>query len=284
MEKRRFGRSGHMSTIAIFGAAAFWETSQRDADKTMELVIEAGINHIDVAPSYGQAELRLGPWMARERQRFFLGCKTMERAKEGAWKELQSSLLKLQTGAFNLYQLHAVNSIQELDEVTMKGGALEAALQAKDEGLTQHIGITGHGINAPAIYLEALKRYDFDSVLFPLNFVLMADTEYRKNAENLLSECARKDVGVMAIKSIAKGLWGEREHTATTWYEPFDKKSEIQKAVNFVLSHKVTGICTVGDTHVLPIVLQACKKFALLTEVEREEIIATGKNYPSLFA
>ena len=284
METRRFGRSGHMSTVAIFGAAAFWEISQAEADKVMELVIEAGINHIDVAPSYGQAELRIGPWMPRERDRFFLGCKTTERTREGAWQEIQKSLKLLQTGSFDLYQAHAVTSMEELDQVTMKGGALEAMIQAKQAGLTKYLGITGHGVNAPAIYLEALRRYDFDSVLFPLNFVQMANPEYRKNAEDLIAECVRKDVGMMVIKSITRGPWGERQHTATTWYEPFDHAAEIQQAINFVLSYPVTGICTAGDTRILPLVLQACKNATKLSSAEIESLKKSGLNYQPLFS
>ena len=159
METRRFGRTGHMSTVAIFGAAAFWEISQADADKVMEQIIEAGINHIDVAPGYQQAEMRIGPWMPRERGRFFLGCKTQERTREGAWKEMQESLKRLQTESFDLYQAHAITTMEELDAITMKGGALEAFVQARQEGLTRFLGITGHGVNAPQIYLEALRRF-----------------------------------------------------------------------------------------------------------------------------
>ena len=284
METRRFGRTGHMSTIAIFGAAAFGQISQGDADKVMESIIEAGINHIDVAPSYGQAEIRIGPWMPRERKRFFLGCKTMERTKEGAWKEMQESLKRLQTETFDLYQCHAITTMEELDAVTMKGGALEAFVQARREGLTKFIGITGHGVNAPQIYLEALRRFDFDSVLFPLNFVQMANPEFRKNAEELIAACKAKDVGTMVIKAITKGPWGEKQHTATTWYEPFDKIDEIQKGVNFALSYDVTGFCTAGDTRVLPLVLEACKNFSQLSKDEMEEMIKSGRQYEPLFA
>src|SRR3990172_6189332 len=210
METRRFGRTGHMSTVAIFGGAAFWEISQSDADKVMEMVIEAGINHIDIAPSYGQAEIRVGPWMPRARGRFFLGCKTTERTKDGAWREMQESLTRLQTESFDLYQCHAITTMEELDAVTMKGGALEAFVEARREGLIQFIGITGHGVDAPKIYLEALRRFDFDSVLFPLNFVQMAIPEYRRQAGELISVCKAKDVGTMIIKSITKGPWGEK--------------------------------------------------------------------------
>ncbi len=284
METRQFGRTGHMSTVAIFGAAAFYQISQEEADQVMELIIQAGVNHIDVAPGYGEAEIRIGPWMPRERERFFLGCKTMERTKEGAWNEMQVSLKRLQTETFDLYQCHAITTMEELDAVTMKGGALEAFVQARQEGLTKFIGITGHGVNAPQIYLEALRRFDFDSVLFPLNFVQMTNPEFRKYAEELVSTCKARDVGTMVIKSITKGPWGERQHTATTWYEPFDQIDEIQKGINFALSYDVTGICTAGDTRVLPLVLQACENFSPLNRDEMEEMIKSGKQYEPLFA
>jgi len=284
METRRFGRTGHMSTIAIFGAAAFWEISQPNADKVLEQIIAAGVNHIDVAPSYGQAEERIGPWMPRERNRFFLGCKTTERTKDGAWSELQRSLKRLQTETFDLYQLHAITTMEELDAVTMKGGALEAFVEARERGLTRFIGITGHGADAPQIYLEALRRFDFDSVLFPLNFVQMANSEYRKYAEELIATCNAKDVGTMIIKAITKAPWGERPHTATTWYEPFDKMDEIQRALNFALSYDVTGFCTAGDTKILPMVLEACENFKRLNTAELEEVIRSGKEYEPLFS
>ena len=283
METRRFGRTGHMSTIAIFGAAAFWEISQADADKVMEQVIEAGVNHIDVAPSYGQAEQRVGPWMPRERGRFFLGCKTMERTKQGAWDEMQRSLKLLQTETFDLYQCHAITTMEELDAITMKGGALEAFVEARQRGLINYIGITGHGVNAPQIYLEALRRFDFDSVLFPLNIVQFAIPEFRKSADELIATCKAKDVGTMIIKTITKAPWGERPHTANTWYEPFDKLAEIQRAINFGLSYEVTGLCTAGDTRILPLVLEACKNFTPMNEAQREEMIQSAKQYEPLF-
>jgi aryl-alcohol dehydrogenase-like predicted oxidoreductase len=273
-----------MSTVAIFGAAAFWESSQEDADRVMESIIAAGINHIDIAPSYGQAELRVGPWMPRERQRFFLGCKTGERSKEGAWKELHESLQRLQTETFDLYQCHAITTMEELDAVTGKGGALEAFVEARQQGLIKFIGITGHGVNAPQIYLEALRRFDFDSILFPLNFVQMANPQYRRYAEELIATCKAKDVGTMVIKTVTKAPWGEREHTATTWYEPFDQAAEIQRAVDFALSYDVTGLCTAGDTRILPLVVQACQNFSRLTRDEREEMIDSGKQFEPLFA
>jgi predicted aldo/keto reductase-like oxidoreductase len=273
-----------MSTIAIFGGAAFWQISQEDADKVIEQVLEAGINHFDIAPSYGQAEERVGPWMPRERDHIFLGCKTTERTKEGAWNEMQRSLKLLQTETFDLYQCHAITKMEELDAVTMKGGALEAFVQARQEGLVKHLGITGHGAETPQIFLEALRRFDFDTVLFPLNFVQMANPEYRKYAEDLIAECKAKDVGTMIIKHITKGPWGEKQHTATTWYEPFEEMDKIQQAVNFALSYEVTGLCTPGDTRILPLVIKACENFQTLNQEQMEEMIQSAKQYEPLFS
>lgn len=283
METRRFGRTGHHSTVAIFGAAAFWEIKQEDADRVMEMVIEAGVNHIDVAPSYGQAEVRVGPWIKHERGRFFLGCKTMERSREGAWSELHRSLERLYTDAFDLYQCHAVNTMEQLDALFEKDGVMEAMVQAREQGLTKFLGITGHGADVPRIFMEALRRFDFDTVLFPLNFIQMANPDFRRDAEELVRVCRAKDVGTMVIKSIAKGPWGERQHTANTWYEPFDRVDEIQDAVNFVLSHDVTGICTAGDTGILPMVLKACGNFTPLTGAEKEKMIERGAQFEPLF-
>jgi aryl-alcohol dehydrogenase-like predicted oxidoreductase len=274
---------GHTSTVAVFGAAAFWEISQADADRVIESIIAAGINHIDVAPSYGQAEIRIGPWMPRERGRFFLGCKTMERNKAGAWQEMQESLKRLQTESFDLYQCHAITTLAELDAVTMKGGALEAFEEARQAGLTKFIGITGHGAQAPQIFLEALRRFDFDTVMFPLNFVQMGDPEFRKHAEELIATCKAKDVGTLIIKTVTKAPWGERAHTATTWYEPFEQIEQIQRAVNFVLSHDVTGLCTPGDTRILPLVIRACQNYSRLDREQMEAMIKSGRQFEPLF-
>ncbi len=284
MEKRPFGRTGHLSTVAIFGAAAFWDVTQAEADAVMERVIAAGVNHIDVAPSYGKAEERLGPCLAKERSRFFVGCKTMERTREGAAAELRRSLERLRTDKFDLYQIHAVTSLEELDAATRPGGALEAIITAKEEGLTDWIGITGHGVNSPAVFREALRRFDFDSVLFPINFVQYANPVYRENSETLLGECRQRDVGTMIIKSITKGPWGDKPKTHTTWYEPFGDREHIQQAINFALSQDVTGLCSTGDTNILPLFLEACERFTPINAAEQETLIATAVEYKPLFA
>lgn len=284
METRRFGRTNHLSTVAIFGGAGLWDATQDVADRVMEQIIDAGVNHIDIAPSYGKAETLVGPWMPRERKRFFLGCKTLERTRQGAWDELQRSLDKLRTDHFDLYQIHAVTRMDQLDEALRPGGVLEAILEAREQGLTQYIGITGHGNDSPAIFMQALRRFDFDSILFPINFVQYANPEYRRNAEALLQECRRRDVGTMIIKAIGKGVWRDAPKTRTTWYVPFDDREHIQASVNFCLSQDVTGLCTAGDANLLPLFLEACANFTRLTETEQEALIATADRYESVFA
>ena len=283
MEKRRFGRTEHQSTVAVFGTAAFYEISQSRADEVMEYILSTEINHIDIAPGYGQAEERMGPWLAKERERFFLGCKTQERTKKSAAKELRLSLEILQVYHFDLFQLHAVTSMDELDQVTTKGGALEAILEAKEEGLVQHIGITGHGLEAPKVFLEALSRFDFDSVLFPLNFILYSNQDYQESAKALLAECKQRDVGTMIIKPIARGPWGEREKTHTTWYRPFTDSEWIQKSINFVLSQPVTAICTVADVTLLPLVVNACENYSPLNANEQQDLITRADEFEQLF-
>ena len=284
MEQRRFGRTGHMSSVAILGAAAFWRVTQAEADRAMEEVIAAGVNHIDVAPSYGLAEERLEPWLARERDRFFLGCKTMKRTKTEAAAELRQSLERLRVDRFDLYQLHEINTPEKLDEVTGAGGALEAILDARAEGLTRHIGITGHGMDVPQLFLEALRRFDFDTVLFPLNFMLYADATYRRAAEELVRQCRARDVGTMIIKSVAKSPWHGRPQTYGTWYEPFDDARHVQQAINFALSQDVTGVCTAGDPAILRLMLAACERFTPLNPVQQAELVASTAQYePFLF-
>ncbi len=283
MKTRRFGRTDHMSTVAVFGAVALGQLDQALADQSIQQIIEGGINHIDIAPSYGDAEKRLGPWMPQIRQDVFLGCKTTERSKEGALREFNESLKRLRTDHFDLYQLHAVTTMEELDLCTAKGGSLEAAIAMREEGLTKHIGITGHGMDAPALFIEALHRFDFDSVLFPLNPTLFANTAYQKKALELIDLCEENDVGVMTIKFAAKAPWGDREHTYHTWYEPFSDQKEIQKGVDFALSYPLTHICTTGDYRILPNVIKACEDFTEMNEAAREALIQARAHLENIF-
>jgi aryl-alcohol dehydrogenase-like predicted oxidoreductase len=283
MEKRRFGRTKHMSTVAVFGAVALGQLPQSKADKVVKKVLKAGINHFDVAPTYGEAESRLGPWMPRIREDIFLGCKTTQRSKKGALNEFRQSLNRLQVERFDLYQLHAVTEIPELDKCTNRDGALEAAIEMRENGLTDYIGITGHGFHAPAVFLEALDRFNFDSVLFPINPTLFADAVYRRDALELLERCAEENVGVMIIKSVAKEPWGKREHTYHTWYMPFDEQRQIQENINFALSFEQAHICTPGDHRLLDMVFTACEDYQPLDEEERAALIENRSIFETIF-
>ncbi len=274
MDKRKFGRTSHMSTLAIFGAAALYDGTPEMTDKAMKYIMDAGVNHIDIAPGYGKAEMLMGPWIEKTRNQFFLGCKTQLRTKDEAAAELRRSLEKLHTDKFDLHQLHAVTTYEELDQVTRKGGALEAIIEARAEGLTDYIGITGHGNQAPAVFLEALRRYDFDSVLFPINFVQFGIPEYKENTLKLLRVCREKDVGVMIIKAVAARPWADRDHTYNCWYEPFDTPDMIQKGVDFALSQDgVTGLCTTGDINILPMFLDACQNHTPMDQDSQIKLI-----------
>jgi predicted aldo/keto reductase-like oxidoreductase len=283
MQKRRFGRTGHMSTILIFGAFAVGQVSQEEADAVMELLLEHGINHIDVAPSYYDAELMLGPWLERHRDRFFLGCKTQLRDRKEAWQELHRSLELLRVEAFDLFQLHAVTTMEELDRCFAPGGSMEAILKARDQGLTRYIGITSHGLQAPAVEMAALKRFDFDSLLFTLNFQMWADEGYRRDAKALLQLAAERDVGTMVIKAVTRGPWGDRVPRYHTWYEPFDDADNIERTLRFALSQPVTGAISTGDARLLPMILDAAEHFQPMDEAEQRALLATAGDYEPLF-
>lgn len=284
METRRLGRTGHMSTVVIFGAAAFWEIDQESANAALNMALEAGINHIDVAPQYGQGEERVGGWLEPYRDRFFVGCKTLERERGAAWAELHRSLQKLRTDTLDLYQLHSVGTFEELDKAMSPGGAIEALIEARDRGLTKYLGITGHGLNTPAVHLEALKRFDFDTVMFPINPVLFANLAYREATERLLDVCQQRDVGVMVIKSVAKGPWGDRPKQYNTWYEPYDLQEKITGSVHFALSQQpVAGIAAAGDVRLLPLILQAAEAFQPLSHADQDALIAEAQTLEPLF-
>ncbi|MBI1957912.1 MAG: aldo/keto reductase [Candidatus Rokubacteria bacterium] len=283
MERRRLGRTGHMSTVVTFGAAGIGRVDQETADRAVETALAHGVNHVDVAPRYGEAEVRLRPWMARIRSRIFLGCKTGQRTREEASAELSRSLERLGTDRLDLYQLHAVGKLHELDQCTAPGGALEALVQAREAGRVRWLGITGHTHDAPRTHLEALRRFDFDTVMFPLNFVLWAEPRYREDAQALLEECRRRDVGVHIIKTVARDPWGDRPRTHTTWYEPFTDQAIIDQAVAFVLSRPVTTLCSVGDVTVLPRVLEAAERFQALEAPAEAALLAMSGRYHSPF-
>jgi aryl-alcohol dehydrogenase-like predicted oxidoreductase len=270
--------------VLIYGAAALAEVSQEVADQSIQQALDAGINHFDTAASYGDAELRLGPWMPRIRKQIFLATKTGEREREAAWASINKSLERLQTDYIDLIQLHAVGDLDELDKATGPGGALEAAIRARDEGMVGAIGITGHGHDAPTTHREALKRFPFDTVLTPLNYALARDDEYRAAWEELAEETQRQDVGLMIIKTISRRNWPEDEHRYTTWYEPFDEQDKITAAVAWVLKHpQVTGIATAGEVSLLGKLIEAERDRVNWTDERIAEVLDNVVGYASPF-
>jgi aryl-alcohol dehydrogenase-like predicted oxidoreductase len=285
MQRRRLGRLGHMSSVLIYGGAALSAVDQETADRSVRLALDAGINHFDVAASYGDAELRLGPWMPRIRERIFLATKTEQRDRDAAWAQINHSLERLQTDRVDLIQIHAVGDLADLDRVTGSGGSLEAAVRARDEGLAGAIGITGHGHEAPATHREALRRFGFDTVLTPWNPVLGRDPAYRADYQALVAEAQGQDVGLMVIKAVARRNWpAAAEHRYTTWYEPFDDQERVTAAVAWALSHEeVTGIATPGDVRLLPLVIEAERRLDQTGADQAEEVLARADGYSSPF-
>jgi aryl-alcohol dehydrogenase-like predicted oxidoreductase len=256
-----FGRTGHESTRLLFGAAAIGNVGQDEADQTMELIREHGINHIDTAASYGDAELRLGPWMESHRDEFFLATKTGERTRTEAYAEIGRSLERLRTDRLDLIQLHNLVDEDEWQTAFSSGGVLEAVVQARDEGLVRFIGVTGHGATVAAQHLRSLKEYPFDSVLLPYNFPMSRNASYVADFEALLALCAERRVAVQTIKAITRGPWGDHKPTANTWYEPLTDQDAIDIAVSWVLGRDGVFLNTVGDVHILPKVIDAAERF-----------------------
>jgi predicted aldo/keto reductase-like oxidoreductase len=256
-----FGPTRHTSTRIIFGAAALSQVTQAEADSTMELVLRHGVNHIDVAASYGEAEVRLGPWMEKHRAGFFLATKTGERTFQAAYEEIQRSLERLRVEQVDLIQLHNLVDEAEWETALGPGGALEAAIRARDEGLVRFIGVTGHGTAVAARHRQSLERFAFDSVLLPYNYPMMQNPQYAADFEALLAVCNERNVAVQTIKAITKAPWGDRPQTAATWYEPLQEQGAIDLTVHWVLGRPGVFLNTVGDIHVLPKVLDAAERF-----------------------
>jgi aryl-alcohol dehydrogenase-like predicted oxidoreductase len=231
------------------------------------------------------AETRLGPWLEKHRHEVFVGTKTGVRTYRGAWAEVNRSLALLRTNQLDLAQLHAVTTIEDLDKLTGPDGGLEAMRRARDEGLTKYIGITGHDWLMPKIHIEALNRFDFDTILFPINPVLYANADYRSSAEQLLQICQERNVGVQVIKSVAKGPWGDQQRRYDTWYEPYDLQEKIQQGVNFALSQPgVTGIPTAGDVKIMAMVVKAVENFQPLSQADQDALIEQSRNQEAIFA
>ncbi len=259
--KAEFGRTGHHSSRVIFGAASLGRVSQRVADETLDVLLRYGVNHIDTAAGYGDSELRIAPWLKREPGRFFIATKADARDAKGARDELERSLDRLGVASLDLWQLHSLADPIEWDQALSPGGALDAALVAREEGLIKWIGVTGHGAQIAATHRRSLDRFDFDSVLLPYNYVTMQNAYYRENFEALLAACRERNVAVQTIKSIAHRPWMESEHTRSTWYQPLEDPDDIDLAVWWALGRAGVFLNSVGDVDLLPLVLDAAKRY-----------------------
>jgi hypothetical protein len=289
VETRRLGRLGHESSVIIFGAAALGAVDQGTADEAVRQALDAGVNHLDVAASYGDAELRLGALMAEVRDRVFLATKTGERDADAARRQVEESLRRLRTDRVDLLQLHAVGDLDDLDRATRSGGALQAAVRAQEEGLVGAVGITGHGPRAADTHLEALRRYPFATVLTPLNEVLWREAGFREAFAALRAEVERQDAGLMTIKTAARRNWPDvgpgsplGQQPFGTWYEPLTDDREIRAAVSWVLAQPgPTGLASPGDVRLLPAVLAA--EADRMPVEEAQQVLAAVDGYASPF-
>ena len=277
MEKRVLGRTGHESTVVTFGAFSVGYVGQDEADEAIRLVLDHGVNHVDIAPSYGESMERMAPWMPQIRDSVFLGSKTRFRSRDDAWRDVESIMKRMNVEDFDLFQLHSVVDIEELDKVTAKGGALKTLIEMREQGLTKWLGITGHGPHVPSTILESLRRFDFDAIMFPLNPAMARNPGYRRDSEALLEEANAKNVGIQTIKMIARGGWEGIEKDCHTWYDPHRDQTAIDKSLWWVLSQPMHTAPSCGEIGLLPKVLDAAERFGRLNDAEQEQVIASQR-------
>ena len=283
IERRPFGRTGHQSTVTLFGAAALARASQAEADRTLELLLRHGVNHIDTAARYGDSELRIGPWMARHRRDFFLATKTGQRTAREAREDIHRSLERLRVDHVDLIQLHSLGHPDDWDQAMGPGGALEAAIEARAQGLARFIGVTGHGWTIAAMHRRSLARFDFDAVLLPYNYFMAQDERYRSGFEELLATCRERRVAVQVIKSIARGPWATTERSHTTWYQPLEEQGDIDRAVHWALDVPGVFLNTAGDLTLLPRILDAASRFTRRPPDEAMGTMLASTRMTSLF-
>jgi aryl-alcohol dehydrogenase-like predicted oxidoreductase len=283
IERAPFGATGHDSSRLIFGAAALGAVSKADADRALEVLLEHGINHIDVAASYGNAELRIASWLRRFPGSFFVATKTGERSYRAAREEIRRSLNRLGVDRVDMIQLHNLVDVIDWETALAADGALEAALEAREEGLVRFIGVTGHGLSVPEMHRRSLERFSFDSVLLPYNYVQMQDARYAETFEAVAAVCAERNVALQTIKSLARRRWDGRTATAATWYEPLREQADIDLAVHWVLGRPEAFLLTSGDVALLPRLLDAAERFERRPSDEQMDALAARAEAEPLF-
>jgi aryl-alcohol dehydrogenase-like predicted oxidoreductase len=283
IERVPFGATGHDSSRVIFGAAALGSVSKADADRALELLLEHGINHIDVAASYGDAELRIATWLRRHPDTFFVATKTGQRTYREAREEIRRSLDRLGVDRIDSIQLHNLVDVIEWETALGSNGALEAAIEAREEGLVRFIGVTGHGLTVPEMHRRSLERFPFDSVLLPYNYVQIQDPRYADRFEALAAVCAERNVALQTIKSLAHRRWDGREKTASTWYEPLREQADIDLAAHWVLGRPEAFLLTTGDVEILPRLLDAAERFERRPSDEEMAALADRRDVTPLF-
>ncbi|MDY0289599.1 MAG: aldo/keto reductase [Sphaerochaeta sp.] len=275
IEKKQFGRTGHMSSRVLFGAAALGGVTQKEADDTYDLLKKYEVNHLDTAHSYGNAELRIGPWMKRDRASFFLATKTDKRTAQEAREELLQSLERMQTDHIDLWQFHLLVDEQEWEVAMGEGGVLEAAIEAKEQGLIKYIGVTGHGLGAPRTHYRSLMKYDFDSVLFPYNYTMMQNLQYSSDVNLLMDLCKQRSVAVQTIKALARGEVGGGVHPFATWYDPLTDPRAIGLSIGWVLKNPEVFLNSTGDITLLPTLLErASESLDVPTDEEMDALVS----------
>lgn len=267
-----FGRTGHLSTRTIFGAAALGGVTQGEADATLETLLSYGVNHIDTAASYGHAEERIGPWMDNHRADFFLATKTGERTYQAAKESIHRSLERMRVSQIDLIQLHCLVETAEWDTAMGEDGALRALIEARDEKLVRFLGVTGHGLGVAKMHLRSLERFDFDTVLLPWNYGLSQDAQYSADFRELEEVCRARNVAIQTIKAVLRRPWGDNDRDRATWYQPLEEQDDIDRAMHWVLAHEGLFLNTVGDIGVLPSVLDAANRFTQEVEVTDEDM------------
>lgn len=279
-----FGRTNHNSSRVIFGAYALSDATQKQADEVLKLLLQYGINHIDTARIYGKSEERIGPWMEKHRDDFFLATKTRSRQYDGAWKDLETSLSMLRVDTIDLWQMHTLTNPQGWEKAMGPEGALQAFIEAHDQGLVRFLGVTGHGSKVPKVHLQSLERFEFDSVLLPHNYLQMQDPKYNKNFNELVIVCRERNIAVQTIKSVAGRPWeGQTKNYNTYFYEPLDTQSAIDKSVHWALGTEDLFVISVGDMKILPKFLDAANRFKKRPEDEEMEILIEQNDIRPIF-